>query len=68
MKPLHFHHKDEDEFIIIYFETYLINGISVTYSCLFTKESYMKSFYALDTFNKLGYKAKINTHITSCIN
>ena len=21
-----------------------------------------------DTFNKLGYKAKINTHITSCIN
>ena len=22
----------------------------------------------LDTFNKLGYKAKINTHTTSCIN
>ena len=21
-----------------------------------------------DTFNKLGYKAKINTHTTSCIN
>jgi hypothetical protein len=21
-----------------------------------------------DTFNKLGYKTKINTHITSCIN
>ena len=24
--------------------------------------------YILDTFNKLGYKTKINTHITSCIN
>lgn len=25
-------------------------------------------FSYLDTFNKLGYKTKINTHITSCIN
>ena len=25
-------------------------------------------FLALDTFNKLGYKAKINTHTTSYIN
>ena len=25
-------------------------------------------FFGLDTFNKLGYKAKINTHTTSCIN
>ena len=25
-------------------------------------------FYSLDTFNKLGYKAKINTHTTSYIN
>ena len=25
-------------------------------------------FYPKDTFNKLGYKTKINTHITSCIN
>ena len=25
-------------------------------------------FYRKDTFNKLGYKAKINTHTTSCIN
>ena len=24
--------------------------------------------YILDTFNKLGYKAEINTHTTSCIN
>ena len=24
--------------------------------------------YHIDTFNKLGYKTKINTHITSCIN
>ena len=25
-------------------------------------------FFIKDTFNKLGYKAKINTHTTSCIN
>ena len=25
-------------------------------------------FLDLDTFNKLGYKTKINTHTTSCIN
>ena len=25
-------------------------------------------FFTKDTFNKLGYKTKINTHITSCIN
>ena len=25
-------------------------------------------FYLKDTFNKLGYKAKINTHTTSYIN
>ena len=25
-------------------------------------------FYIIDTFNKLGYKAKINTHTTSYIN
>ena len=25
-------------------------------------------FYPKDTFNKLGYKTKINTHTTSCIN
>ena len=25
-------------------------------------------FFILDTFNKLGYKAKINTHTTSYIN
>ena len=25
-------------------------------------------FIYKDTFNKLGYKTKINTHITSCIN
>ena len=25
-------------------------------------------FYPKDTFNKLGYKAKINTHTTSYIN
>ena len=24
--------------------------------------------YRKDTFNKLGYKTKINTHTTSCIN
>ena len=24
--------------------------------------------FSLDTFNKLGYKTKINTHTTSCIN
>ena len=27
-----------------------------------------KDFSNEDTFNKLGYKAKINTHTTSCIN
>ena len=27
-----------------------------------------KDIYKLDTFNKLGYKAKINTHTTSYIN
>ena len=26
------------------------------------------SFFVKDTFNKLGYKAKINTHTTSYIN
>ena len=25
-------------------------------------------FFDIDTFNKLGYKTKINTHTTSCIN
>ena len=25
-------------------------------------------FFIKDTFNKLGYKTKINTHTTSCIN
>ena len=25
-------------------------------------------FWVKDTFNKLGYKAKINTYTTSCIN
>ena len=28
----------------------------------------MRDYYAKDTFNKLGYKAKINTYTTSCIN
>ena len=27
-----------------------------------------EDIYVLDTFNKLGYKAKINTHTTSYIN
>ena len=27
-----------------------------------------RDFIAKDTLNKLGYKAKINTHTTSCIN
>ena len=29
---------------------------------------YIWQFNYKDTFNKLGYKAKINTHTTSCIN
>ena len=32
---------------------------------LLNNENYLK---AKDTFNKLGYKAKINTHTTSYIN
>ena len=42
------------------------------------RDSYLVSLYnymfrkcslkQIDTFNKLGYKAKINTHTTSCIN
>ena len=28
----------------------------------------IKFFNKKDTFNKLGYKTKINTHTTSCIN
>ena len=31
-------------------------------------EDIKSSFFAKDTFNKLGYKAKINTHTTSYIN
>ena len=31
-------------------------------------ESVRKKFNTKDTFNKLGYKTKINTHTTSCIN
>ena len=35
-----------------------------------TAEEFMAYFslYVKDTFNKLGYKAEINTHTTSCIN
>ena len=33
-----------------------------------TRDEIIDIFYDLDTFNKLGYKAKINTHTTSCIN
>ena len=33
-----------------------------------TLVNYMVYFISLDTFNKLGYKAKINTHTTSYIN
>ena len=33
--------------------------------CLFEIYNFL---YAKDTFNKLGYKAKINTHTTSYIN
>lgn len=33
-----------------------------------TLVNYMVYFICLDTFNKLGYKAKINTHTTSYIN
>ena len=29
---------------------------------------HISDFYTKDTFNKLGYKTKINTHTTSCIN
>ena len=40
---------------------------------LLTNDAYYMKFTSpgfmdLDTFNKLGYKAKINTHTTSCIN
>ena len=31
-------------------------------------QNYLNDFIKKDTFNKLGYKAKINTHTTSCIN
>ena len=33
-----------------------------------TLVNYIVYFICLDTFNKLGYKTKINTHTTSCIN
>ena len=32
------------------------------------KDIKRKVFIGIDTFNKLGYKTKINTHTTSCIN
>ena len=31
-------------------------------------EKKVQDFLQKDTFNKLGYKTKINTHTTSCIN
>ena len=33
-----------------------------------TKKEVQELLKLKDTFNKLGYKTKINTHITSCIN
>ena len=33
-----------------------------------SKENDLISLLGKDTFNKLGYKTKINTHTTSCIN
>ena len=32
------------------------------------KKEYKEFYMPKDTFNKLGYKAKINTHTTSYIN
>ena len=31
-------------------------------------QNFVKYLFDIDTFNKLGYKAKINTHTTSYIN
>ena len=42
--------------IIILFFKYIVNEILIS------------DFLVLDTLNKLGYKAKINTHTTSYIN
>jgi len=36
--------------------------------CLHTLIRKNEGFFEKDTFNKLGYKAKINTHTTSYIN
>ena len=48
----------------------LIEEISTIYSIDYNNESAQLStfFVHKDTFNKLGYKAKINTHTTSYIN
>ena len=35
---------------------------------MYDKKQKLISFMPKDTFNKLGYKTKINTHTTSCIN
>ena len=47
----------------------LKNGSIFYLACIDTAEK-LEPFYLKykDTFNKLGYKAKINTHTTSCIN
>ena len=41
----------------------------ITYFFSYTKARHeIRYLYNKDTFNKLGYKAKINTHTTSYIN
>ena len=56
---------DEDEFIYGVYESF-----DLAYDNLKQKvhEDLNDDFFLKDTFNKLGYKAKINTHTTSYIN
>ena len=47
----------------------MIEEVYITYLIDFSKSAQLSTFFVYkDTLNKLGYKAKINTHTTSYIN
>ncbi|MEE0396186.1 hypothetical protein [Holdemanella biformis] len=57
------------EFVLDFFEGKNLATIEKKkYSYLMIDGHDQADIYILDTFNKLGYKAKINTHTTSYIN
>ena len=74
----------KNERIVIYVTSLLLNDVNtfmtLASSCgvskqtvindLNTIEKFLDGYHLslIDTFNKLGYKTKINTHTTSCIN